>query len=58
MKKRSMQSLLSQMTPKQIEGLRILTESGKLEELVKDMEHNLGLTDASKSSNSKSKKRP
>ena len=55
MKKRSMQKVLSQMTPKQIEGLRLLTESGKLEELVKDMEHNLRLADDSKSSNSKSK---
>ena len=55
MKKRSLQSALKQLTPKQIEGLRILTESGGLEELVKDLEYNLGLPHASESTKTKSK---
>ena len=49
MKKESMQEVLNQMTPKQLEGLRFLTESGRLEDLVKDLVANLELTTTSKS---------
>ena len=55
MKKGSLKSALKQMTPKQVEGLRILTESGLLEELVKDIVHNLDLPHACESTKTKSK---
>ena len=55
MKKGSLKSVLKQMTPKQVEGLRILTESGLLEELVKDMELNLDVSLACESTKTKSK---
>ena len=54
MKKGSLKSVLKQMTPKQVEGLRILTESGLLEELVKDMELNLDMPHAYESTKTKS----
>ena len=55
MKKGSLESVLKQMTPKQVEGLRILTESGLLEELVKDMVLNVDLPHACESTKTKSK---
>ena len=57
MKKESMQEVLNQMTPKQLEGLRFLTESGRLEDLVKDLVANLELTNTSKSTKKESKKK-
>ena len=57
MKKESMQEVLNQMTPKQLEGLRFLTESGRLEDLVKDLVANLELTTTSKSTKKESKKK-
>ncbi len=57
MKKESMQEVLNQMTPKQLEGLRFLTESGRLEDLVKDLVANLELTTTSKSPKKESKKK-
>ena len=57
MKKESMQEVLNQMTPKQLEGLRFLTESGRLEDLVKELVANLELTTTSKSTKKESKKK-